>query len=195
MSSVKDRTIELSGKVQNIELKAKSINKAPNKLYVEIDFGGMFTQKIGFDGEKGWSVSPQGTMDLEGSGLTELKVQALINFYTQYKDLGIKAHIAGIKSIKDKDYYEVALEADTSSKWIEYFGKEDFLKFRQIKTVESPTGKVEESTDYLDYKDFNGFLFPSKQVQSVMGQLIDLKVDKFEVNTGVDDSIFVKPSK
>ena len=44
----------MSGKVQNIDIKAKTINKAPNKLYVEIDFGGMFAQKIGFDGEKGW---------------------------------------------------------------------------------------------------------------------------------------------
>ncbi|MBU2446646.1 MAG: insulinase family protein [Bacteroidetes bacterium] len=195
LNSVKDRTIELSGKVQNFDIKAKTINKAPNKLYVEIDFGGMFKQKIGFDGEKGWTVSPQGTMDLEGSELIDLKVQALINFYEQYKDLGITAKVAGIKNIKGKDYYEVVFEADTSSKWTEYFGKDDFLKFRQIKIAEGPTGKVEQTTDYLDYKDFNGFLFPSKQVQSVMGQLIDLKVDKFEVNTGVDDSIFVKPSK
>ncbi|HEY4754753.1 MAG TPA: hypothetical protein VIH28_01740 [Ignavibacteriaceae bacterium] len=44
-------------------------------------------------------------------------------------------------------------------------------------------------------KEFNGLLFPSKQVQRVMGQLIDMKVEKFEVNMGVDDSIFVKPGK
>ena len=134
-------------------------------------------------------------MDMEGSNLTELKVQALINFFTQYKEFGIKANIAGVKTIKNKDYYEVVFEADTSSKWTEYFGKDDFLKYREIRSAEGPTGKVEQTTDYLDYKDFNGFLFPSKQVQSVMGQLIDMKVDKFEVNTGVDDSIFVKPSK
>jgi predicted Zn-dependent peptidase len=195
LNSVKDRIIELSGKVQNVELKTKTINKAPNKLYIEIDFGGMFKQMIGFDGEKGWAVSPQGAMDLEGSNLNELKIQSLINFYTQYKDLGIKADIVGIKSIKGKDYYEVVFEADTAIKWTEYFGKDDFLKFRQIKTAEGPSGKIEDITDFLDYKDFNGFLFPSKQTQSVMGQLIDMRVDKFEVNTGVDDSIFVKPSK
>lgn len=195
LNSVTDRTIELSGKIQNIELKSKIINKAPNKLYVEIDFGGMFKQMIGFDGEKGWAVSPQGTMDLEGSNLNELKIQALINFYTQYKDLGIKADIIGIKSIKGKDYYEVVFEADTASKWTEYFGKDDFLKFRQVKTSEAPTGKIEEMTDYLDYKNFSGFLFPSMQTQNVMGQLIDMKVEKFEVNTGIDDSLFVKPSK
>lgn len=192
--SVSDRTIEQSGKVQNIELKVKTINKAPNKLYVEVDFGGMFTQKIGFDGETGWAISPQGIMDMEGSSLTELKVQALINFYLDYKNLGIKANIAGIKNIKGNDYYEVVFEADTSDKWTEYFGKDDFLKFRQIKTGDEPTGKIEETTDYLDYKDFNGFLFPSMITQSVMGQLIDMKVDKLEVNTGVDDAIFVKPS-
>jgi zinc protease len=195
LTSVKDRTIELSGKVQNIELKSKMINKAPNKLYVEIDFGGMFTQKIGFDGEKGWAVSPQGTIDMEGTDLTDLKVQAMINFYLQYKDMGIMSNIIGVKTIKGKDYYEVVFEADTSNKWTEYFGKDDFLKFRENKTAEGPKGKVEQTTDYLDYKDFNGFLFPSKQVQSVMGQLIDMKLDKFEVNTGIDDSIFLKPSK
>ena len=195
LNSVKDRTIEMTGKVQGVEIKAKSINKAPNKLYLEIDFGGMFSQKIGFDGEKGWIVSPQGVVDLEGSNLTDLKVQALTNFYLQYKDLGIKANIIGIKNIKGNDCYEVLFESDTSSKWTEYFGKDDFLKVRQIKSAEGPSGKVEQSTDYTDYKDFNGFLYPSKEIQSVMGQLIDMKVEKFEVNTGVDDSIFVKPSK
>jgi hypothetical protein len=69
------------------------------------------------------------------------------------------------------------------------------LKFRQIKSAEAPTGKVEQTTDYLDYQEFYGFLFPSKQVQSVMGQLIDMKVDKVEFNSGVDDSIFVKPTQ
>lgn len=195
LTSVKDRTVELSGKVQNIELKAKTINKSPNKIYVEIDFGGMFKQLIGFDGEKGWGGSPQGNVDIEGSNLLDLKVQALMNFYLQYKDLGIKANISGVKTIKDKDYYEVIFETDSSNKWTEYFGKDDFLKFRQVKTAEGPQGKVEQSTDYLEYKDFNGILYPSKQVQSVMGQLIEMKVDKLEVNTGLDDSIFVKPSK
>lgn len=195
LESIKDRTIELSGIVQNISLKAKVVNKAPNKLYIEIDFGGMFTQKIGFDGEKGWTVSPQGTMDIEGNNLIDLKTQALINFYLQYNDLGIKADIASIKTIKEKDYYEVVFEADTVNKWTEYFGKDDFLKFRQIKTAEGPTDKMEQTTDYLDYKDYGGLLYPSKQVQSVMGQLIDMKVDKLEVNTSIDDSIFVKPIK
>jgi predicted Zn-dependent peptidase len=195
LSTIKDRTVEMSGKVQGIDIKIKSINKAPNKLYVDVDFGGMFSQKIGFDGEKGWVISPQGTMDLEGSNLADLKYQALINFYLQYKELGIKANITGIKTIKEKDYYEVVLEADTSSKWTEYFGKDDYLKFRQIKTADTPNGKVEQTTDYLDYQEFYGFLFPAKQVQSVMGQLIDMKVDKVEFNSGVDDSIFVKPNK
>ncbi|NWF89630.1 MAG: insulinase family protein [Ignavibacteriaceae bacterium] len=195
LNSVKDRTVELSGLVQNINLKVKVVNKAPAKLYLEIDFGGMFTQKIGYDGVKGWAVSPQGTMDIEGSNLSDLKTQALINFYLQYKDFSIKANIAGIKTIKEKDYYEVVFEADTTNKWTEYFGKDDFLKFRQIKSAESPAGKVEQTTDYLDYKDYGGILYPAKQVQSVMGQLIDLKVDKLEVNTGVDDAIFVKPVK
>jgi len=56
-------------------------------------------------------------------------------------------------------------------------------------------GPMEQSVDMSEYKDFNGMLSPVKFEQSAMGRSLEMKVEKFEYNTNVSDSLFVKPAK
>jgi hypothetical protein len=64
---------------------------------------------------------------------------------------------------------------------------------REVSVKNTPRGPVEQVTDLMDYKDFGGILLPSKQEQTVMGTTFVLSLDKCTVNTGVADSLFVKP--
>jgi predicted Zn-dependent peptidase len=193
MKAIKDKTIEMSGKMQNIEIKLKSVQKAPNKLYLEMNFVGMFQQKQGYDGKHGWAVTPQGTIDLSGDQLTGMKYEAVINFYDQYKTMGLKAEVSGIKNLKGKDYYEVSFIDSSGSSMRQYFSVDDFLKFRDVKSINTPRGPIDQVTDYYDYKDFSGYLVATRLEQNVMGQTMDLKLEKFEVNKGVSGKIFNKP--
>ena len=76
-----------------------------------------------------------------------------------------------------------------------YFGVVDCLKHREVTTMSTPQGPMEQSTELLDYKDFKGYLVPARLEQGVMGQTIEFKLEKFEVNTGVKDALFQKPAK
>lgn len=193
LSAVKDRTMEMSGKMQNFDIKIKTVQKAPNKLYQETTFGAMGQQKTGFDGEHGWMMSPQGTMDLPPDRLEDLKYEAVINLYDQYKAMGLKAEVGGIKSIKGKDYYEVTLTAPSGNAMRQYFGVDDFLKARDVKSINTPRGPIDQVTDYFDYKDFDGYLVPTRLEQGAMGQTMELKVERFVVNSGVADEVFNRP--
>lgn len=192
LDSVKDKTMEMSGTMMGMAISVKTIEKAPNKIYSEMSFGGM-SQKTVFDGEHGWIVSPQGEMELTGKQLEGMKIQAQTNFYEHYKEMGADAKIVGTKTIDGKKCYEVQFTLADSSEFSQYFSADDFLKVRDSKTLDTPRGPIDQITDYSDYKDFNGLLVPTRVVQSVMGQAIELKLDKFSVNTGVEDSLFVKP--
>jgi len=193
MDSVRDRTVEMSGTMGKFALKVKSVQKAPNKIFQDFTVVGMMEQKSGFDGEKGWDVSPQGSMDVQGEQLESMKLEGAINLYAQYKDLGYKAEVTGVKNIKGKDCYEVTFTKPGGSTLKHYFDTTDFRKYREVTVLATPQGPMEQSVDMSDYKDFKGYLVPTKYEQNMMGQAMELTLDTFEVNIGVNDSIFAKP--
>ena len=193
LKGMKDKTIELSGKIQNMDVKLKVVQKAPNKLYAETEMVGMFKQRQGFDGKKGWAASPQGTKDLEGEQLDDIRIESTFDFYGNYKALGFKAEVSGVQDVKGKECYEITFTNDSGKTMKQYFGTEDFLKYREVKTLPTPNGPIAQTTDFSDYKDFNGYLAPAKMEQSVMGQTFEFTTDKYEINKGISDKIFKKP--
>jgi predicted Zn-dependent peptidase len=193
MRAIKDKTIEMSGKMQNFDIKLKTVQKSPNKIYIDMNFVGMFEQKQGYDGQHGWGVTPQGTVDLTGDQLEGMQIEAVMNFYDQYKSMGLKAEVTGIKNLKGKDYYEVTLTGSSGNSMRQYFAVDDFLKFREVKSMNTPRGPIDQVTDYYDYKDFKGYLVATRIEQNIMGQTLELKLEKFEINKGANDKLFKKP--
>lgn len=194
IAAVKDRTMEFSGKMQTMSLTVKTTQKAPNMLYQEMGMMGM-VQRSGYDGQKGWAMGPQGGVDLTGDQLEGMKAEAAMDFYDAYKTLGYKAEVGATKNIKGKDCYEVLFTKDSAPSLRHYFGVADFLKHREVTTMKTPNGPVEQSSDLLEYKDLKGYLVPTRIEQSVMGQTVEFTLTKFDVNSGVADSLFQKPSK
>ncbi len=193
-SGLKDKTLELSGKMQGMEMKMKTIQKAPAKVYQEVSMMGM-VQRSGYDGTRGWMASPQGISDLDGGQLESMKAEAPIEFYSAYKGLGYKAEVTGVKEIRGKEFIEVTFTSQNGPQMRHYFDTKDFLKCREVTVSTTPRGPVEETTDLLDYKDFQGYLVPTRYEKSVMGQSITFTLDKCVFNTGVDDKTFEKPAK
>jgi len=151
-------------------------------------------QKSAFDGEKGWGSSPMGVNDLTGEQLEAMKAEAAIDFYSRYKSLGFAAEVTGTKEIKGKEYYEVSFSKPSAPSMRHYFGVDDGLKSREITVSNTPRGPVEQTTDYFDYKPFDGYMMPTRLEQSVMGQTFTLTLDSCAINKGVDDALFQKPA-
>ena len=194
MAALKDKTMEFSGSMQSMTLNVKTKQKAPAMMYQETGMMGM-VQKVVFDGKNGWESSPQGVKELSGEQLEGTKVDAAMNFYDLYKTLGYRAEVTGTKTIQGVECFEVSFTKEAAPALRHYFGVPDFLKRREVTTMTTPQGPMEQSTDLLDYKDFKGYLVPTRLQQSMMGQTVDFKLEKFEVNTGVPDAMFQKPSK
>jgi hypothetical protein len=193
-AALKDKTLELTGKMQGMDMKMKTIQKVPSKLYQEMSVMGM-VQRSGFDGTKGWTASPQGIKDLDAGELESTKAEAPIDFYSAYKGLGYKAEVTGVKEIKGKEFYEVSFTSQSGPQMRHYFDTKDFLKFREVNVITTPRGPMEQSTDLFDYKDFQGYLVPARYEQSAMGQSITFTLEKCVFNAGVDDKTFAKPAK
>lgn len=193
-AALKDRTMELSGKIQGMEMKIKTIQKAPARFLQETSMMGM-VQRVGFDGTKGWTSSPQGVKEITGDELEALKGEAALDFYGTYASLGYKAEVTGMKDIKGRETYEVTFTSPAGSSMRHYFDTKEFRMLREVKVMKTPGGPMEQITDYSDFKSFGGVQVPMRIEQSVMGQTFTLAVDKCEVNTKVKDEVFAKPAK
>ena len=191
-AALQDRTTEMSGKIQTMDVKIKMIQKSPSKFYQEMAMMGM-VQKSGFDGTKGWSATPMGIQDAEGDQLESMKFEGPLDLYSQYATLGLKAEMTGMKEVKGKECYEVTFSTASASPMRHYFDAKEFLKTREVSVRTTPRGPVEQVTDLLDYKDFNGYLIPTKYEQTVMGQTFVITLDRCSMNTGVSDAVFAKP--
>ncbi|HEX2866694.1 MAG TPA: insulinase family protein [Ignavibacteriales bacterium] len=186
---VLDRTTEMTGKVQGVNINITIYQKQPDKLLQEINAGSM-KQSIIFDGTKGFSISPAGTKEITGGSLEDLRLEATLNLLLEPQKYGITSKLAGIEKVDGKDAYRVDLEAQAGKRWTEYYDVDSKLKVRQIKTIAAPMGQATQTIDFSDYRDVDGVKYPFRIRQTLGSQQMDMQVTSIKVNTTLKDSIF-----
>lgn len=182
LAKINDITISMSTSMQGMSISIKSINKAPNKMFVEVGSGGMVFSKQIFDGTKAMVTSPMGNQELSGPELEEMKNQALMNVELDYAIHGITLELLGIEPIDGKETYAVQLTYPKGNKETEYYDIASGLKVRKV--------GAQGPTDLKDYRDVKGILFPFVIQQEMQGQSMKMNVESIELNTKPSDDIF-----
>lgn len=186
---IKDRTMKMSGTVQKIPINITIYQKEPDKLLQIINAGGM-EQKVIVNGDSAVTISPMGKKEITGEMLEEMKIQANIYADLDYSKMGVKPVLSGMEKINGKDAYKVEMLMPDSTKYFEYYDPETWLKIRQVRTVSSPMGQVEQTTDLSDYKEVEGLKYPFKIEQSMGPQKIEITVSDIKINQNLDNKLF-----
>lgn len=186
---VKDRTTEMTGKVQGVEVNISIYQKQPDKLMQEIKAGSM-TQSIIFDGKKGYSITPAGKKEITGQSLEDLKLEATLNLLLEPEKYGISSKLSGIEKVEGKDAYRIDLQAAAGRKWTEYYDVASGLKIRQIKPIQAPMGQAMQTVDFSDYRDVAGVKYPFRLKQTLGSQQMEMQVTSIKVNNNLKDIIF-----
>ncbi len=187
--NITDKTTKLKGTTQGMEIVLTIMQKAPNKLYQELDFS-VGSQKTVFDGEKGKIEGMGQLQELSGEKLEELKLQAKLHPFLHYKEQGYKLELKGIEEIDGKECYKLVITSPIGKKQTDYYEKETGLKVREISSVSTPQGSFTQTINLENYKEKDGIKYPSKIVQDMGVQKIALDVTDVEFNTRLGDSIF-----
>lgn len=190
--AIKDLTIESKAEIQGQPLAIKVVNKAPNLSYQVILMGGaMELQKSVYDG-KTFAQYAQGNKvpdDANGAKDIPIKGQKIAELY--YTSLGAKLALKGIEKVDEADAYVVEVVLPSGAKSLEYFDFASGLKLRSTQYVQGPQGEVALSTDYKDYKEVDGILFPHLTIIPLGGGMkLEAKVGSIKINSGVADSVF-----
>lgn len=187
---IKDITKEMEATIQGMKIQMVSKQLAPNAMSMEMKMNGMVMQKQLFDGKNGSVTSMQGTKEMEEEQLKSLAEGSVLHKELRYKELGYQLNLLGIETVLGKDAYKVEIISPSGDISIQYFDVNSGLLFYSTSTSTSGGKVVNSTTEYSDYKEVDGVLFPHKVSEQVGQQLIDLTVTNLTLNSGLTLSDF-----
>ena len=103
---------------------------------------------------------------------------------------GYSMKLTSIKNIDDVDAYELIVTSPSGETTTEYFDVKTGLKIRELKSIELMGANQEVSSDYKDYKEVNGILFPYTIHLDQGMYNYTLTISSLEVNSNIPDTDF-----
>jgi zinc protease len=196
-------TITLSTPAGDIEGSIEILNATPNKVrtLINVDLSSLGAGQLvidqRFDGTVGYAMdSLQGNRDVTGNQLDNMRNGSFPHPFLNYKELGFAAKLGGKEKVGDREAYVLTLEPPTGSAVRHYIDADSYLPIRLVVTVDVPQlgSQVEQTTDFLDYREVDGVKLPFKVNVSSSIQRFAVVVTKLENNVPIDPTLFSKPA-
>lgn len=184
LEGITDMTQDITASMMGMEIKGKNYQKAPYYSKQTMEMSGMTISQQLFDGEKAVMVTQMGRQEFtEGPEYEQFKMQSLINPELVYKEFDIEKELLGIKTINGEDTYKIEVVYPSGRKIHDYYSVSSGLK---IKTLTD-----EVRITYNDYREVDGLVMAHTMVQEVGPQIIEMRIDSVQINSGLDTSVFV----
>ena len=164
--------------------------QTPNIEGSKIEAQGMVLQKAYFDGKTGASTSMQeGKKELTAEEIASKG--KLIGLFPEmnYTKVGINYELLGVENVDGLDSYVMKVN-DGKSESFDYYDAKSFMKIKSLKIEKDADKTLEISSQYGDFKDVNGILFPFKMA-IIQGEMsFNIKVTSLIIKDKVDLKTF-----
>jgi predicted Zn-dependent peptidase len=188
LKSVK-MSMEASMMGQTIQMEISKL--APNKSIMEMKMGGNMMNKQVFDGEKGKISGMGGEKAVEGDEALDMAVNSVLFEEILYLEGELETELIGVETIDGKDAYGIQVKSPSGKSSTRYYDAESGFLIRTTNTMEGPQGALTLSTDYGQYEEVEGVLFPMSIKQPVNPQMkMDIKVSEILINKEVNENLF-----
>ena len=161
----------------------------PNMYLMKVVLGPVGEVMQGSDGKTLWIIQPQqGATILEGAPAEAMKANT--DFFAGLHDPSLykSAETIELADFDGRKCYKVKLVSNSGTESYEFFDASTGLRAGAMATVETPMGKVEQTSVPSDYKEFGGIKFPTRIV-SKQGQfdititMTNVEFDKVDATT------------
>jgi outer membrane lipoprotein-sorting protein len=195
-------TIVLSTPAGDIAGTIEILNARPNKTrtVIKADLSSLGAGELvvdqRFDGSSGYILdSLQGNREMTGGQLQSMKNNAFPHPFLAYKDLGTAARLEGKEKVGNREAYVIVFDPTNGAETRTFIDAETYLPIKSMSKIEIPQlgQEVEQTTEFLDYKDVDGIKIPHELKSSSTVQSFTVTLTKVAHNVKVDDSLFVKP--
>jgi len=93
--------------------------------------------------------------------------------------------VTGMEQVDGKDAYNVKITSPTGRVRNEFCCKETGFRLSTHVSQDTPMGPMVIITQFADYRKVNNVYFPHSVKQQLGPQMIDMKVNSIEFNTGL----------
>ncbi len=202
LASIKSLYMEGSREMMGNEVDVK-VTKVDGKLNrVDFAFGSNSGYTI-ITPDKGWSYIPMRSDKAEEIPQERLKTMQdqmdIAGPLVDYASKGYKAALQGKDTVNGKDAWKILLTGSNGKEETFYIDTSSHLlvQTRQMAEVgarRNNSGPTEVITDYSDYKDFDGIMFPQTVTTEGTGMGAGAMIfEKIVINPPIDDKLY-KPS-
>ncbi|PQJ79743.1 insulinase family protein [Polaribacter porphyrae] len=180
--SVKTMMMVANATIQGTPIVMTVKTAAPNKSATTISVMGNVMQKIIFNGETGYQEARGQKMNMQPAQIEEAKAGM-----QPFADIAYKnGKLDRIEPVDGVNYY-VIKSGNTEI----FYDIKTGLKAKEVKTNKLPNGKeIKTPTNFSDYKEVNGILYPHKINQKNGPMTLNFEVSEVKVNEGVTDEDF-----
>ena len=149
-----------------------------------------------FDGRNGWMavpLKPVPVMQLSGTILEGVRLDAELSFPARIKQLLTKWRVGFSTTINDRDVQVVQGTGTGGSLATLYFDSETGLLVRFLRYSESVVGRTPTQIDYSDYRDVGGIKMPFKWTVGWLDGKENFEMTDIQTNVAIDAAKFGKP--
>jgi predicted Zn-dependent peptidase len=182
LESIASRTMEMSAKIQGMDMAMKTITTKDGKSFASQSIMGMQMKQV-YNGTKALIDTPQGKKIIEDeTELVKMKESSVLFPQLYYAKNGTKLTLKGVTKVEGQDAYEIEVKTPAGSEGIEYYSTETGLL---IQSVDADKGTV-----FSEYKEVEGVKIPHKARMGTQMGLMEATVTKVKFNEKIDDKIF-----
>jgi len=175
--------------------------KRPASMRMEMTVQGKsFIQA--FDGTTSWMINPfMGSSDPQKSNDEDTQQAKDDSDFIEgplvdYKAKGNAVELIGKEDLEGTPAYKLKVTKKGGSIEYQFLDAQTFLPMRSSGKRKQMGQEAEFESNPGNYKPVNGVMMPYSLSQKVNGNaMLDLTIDKIEVNTPIDDSVFALPEK
>lgn len=197
------KTMKTTGKMSMMGRDATFTEQKKRPHYIRHEFTIQDKTAVqAFDGQTAWGIMPfMGSIEPEKLPESDAKsIQEESDFdgpLVDYKEKGHKVELIGKEAMDGKDVYKLKLTLKTGAIEYVYLDSKNFLELKRSTKRKRQGTEYEVDIYYNDYKPVQGVMIPHLLENKVKGypSAAQVTINKVELNTEIDDSIFKMPTK
>ena len=190
LENVKNISMKMKAEMMGQLLDLNLVKEAPNKMKQETEMNGMVVSKVVFDGNELINEQMGNRMPVDENMKKEMVAEAGLFPELYYAESEIKSNLTGIEKIGEENAYVIELTFPEGSKKTMYYSIKTGLMLRTSKVIDTPQGSATQVTDYKNYKEVDGIMFPFEIVQKFGPTEFKTEVLTIELNKELPPNTF-----
>ena len=146
-----------------------------------------------FDGTRGWVKNQSGVFDMSGSGLEQVKREAVFWGDVRLKEQFKSLTVAGRERVDGRDLYLVSGTRTDGQVERLFFDVQSKLLVRRYWASPTYFGDLPNATDYYDYRKVGSLRLPFLIRKLRNGTSFVQTISEYKLNVKLDDEQFKKP--